>query len=157
MCFFMSFCSSVLRLLLVYSDKRPLVYKLTLSRRIHIVWHHRLSRRLEIRGKTSAISNKFPESRTHSSTHSIEFTAHSLWHANASWSSWSRRIPGCAHERLQYIKKYINFVPLPHLHSLLTGKKFEPIGPPGPMPSFGGIWPRGLGAGPALCPIPFTP
>lgn len=33
----------------------------------------------------------------------------------------------------------------------LTGKKFCPIpGPPG-MPSFGGIWPSGLGAGPAFC------
>lgn len=40
---------------------------------------------------------------------------------------------------------------------LLTGKKLDPIGPPGPMPSFGGICPNGLGAGPALCPIPLTP
>lgn len=32
-----------------------------------------------------------------------------------------------------------------------TGKKFCAIpGPPG-MPSFGGIWPSGLGAGPAFC------
>lgn len=30
------------------------------------------------------------------------------------------------------------------------------IGPPG-MPSFGGNCPSGLGAGPALCAIPFTP
>lgn len=46
---------------------------------------------------------------------------------------------------------------LTNIVSLLTGKKFDPIGPPGPMPSFGGICPSGLGAGPALCPIPFTP
>lgn len=39
----------------------------------------------------------------------------------------------------------------------LTGKKPEgAIGPPG-MPSFGGNCPSGLGAGPALCAIPFTP
>lgn len=32
---------------------------------------------------------------------------------------------------------------------VLTGKKPGPIGPPG-IPSFGGIWPKGLGAGPAF-------
>lgn len=31
----------------------------------------------------------------------------------------------------------------------LTGKKFGAIGPPG-IPSFGGSWPIGLGAGPAF-------
>lgn len=33
---------------------------------------------------------------------------------------------------------------------VLTGKKPGGMGPPG-MPSLGGIWLRGLGAGPAFC------
>lgn len=33
---------------------------------------------------------------------------------------------------------------------LLTGKKPGGMGPPGVMPSFGGIWPSGDGAGPAF-------
>lgn len=39
-----------------------------------------------------------------------------------------------------------------NLVQTLTGKKFGAIGPPG-IPSFGGNWPNGLGAGPEFYSI----
>ena len=67
-------------------------------------------------------------------------------------------------ENDQRVNKWFVFICWVHeevnpeaIRAIHTGKK-PPGGIPGPpgMPSFGGNWPSGLGAG-ALCAIPFTP
>lgn len=125
---------------------------LTLSGRIHGIRHHRLAGRLKQEGNFSQwyMYKTIQLQKGEINTNSVEFTAH--WHSYAgpSRATCIARTPheGLQNKQTKWIRRGTrrNCVNVAG-QATLTGKNCV-MGAPGI--SFGAIWPRGLGAGPAF-------
>lgn len=144
----------------------------TLSCRVHVVRHHRLSGRLQkaqsiieksgLKGTYSIeIASYLRHPDAWSRTCRITWTherlrGHHLWMWGRGLRMWRRltwRVCGGRRSHRRILKKKHFSVNLAKKNSefgSLTGKKPGGNGPPG-IPSFGGICPKGLGAGPVFC------